>query len=68
MEINHYEFKYGEFGNTVGVHVNLKGFDILRLNNDGFSTIRLEPGSHTITLTKDISNRNKLCKQERRDQ
>ncbi len=33
MEINHYEFKYGEFGETTGVHVNLKGFDVLRYNN-----------------------------------
>ncbi len=33
MEINHYEFKYGQFGNTIGVHVNLRGFDILRFNN-----------------------------------
>jgi hypothetical protein len=37
-----------------------KEADILRLDNKGFSTIRLEPGSHTITLIKDISNRNKL--------
>ncbi len=33
MEINHYEFKYSEFGNTIGVHINLRGFDILRFNN-----------------------------------
>ena len=33
MEINHYEFKYGEFGNTIGVQINLRGFDILRFNN-----------------------------------
>ncbi len=33
MEINQYEFKYGEFGNTVGVNVNVRGFDILRYNN-----------------------------------
>ena len=33
MEINHYEFEYGEFGDTVGVTVNLRGFDILRFNN-----------------------------------
>ena len=33
MEINHYEFEYGEFGNTVGVTVNLRGYDILRYNN-----------------------------------
>lgn len=33
MEINHYEFQYGEFGNTTGVQVNLRGFDILRYNN-----------------------------------
>ena len=37
-----------------------KEADILRLNNEGFSTIRLEPGSHTISLIKDISKRNKL--------
>ncbi len=33
MEINHYEFKYGEFGDTTGVQINLRGFDVLRYNN-----------------------------------
>ena len=33
MEINHYEFEYGEFGETTGVSINLRGFDILRFNN-----------------------------------
>ncbi len=33
MEINHYEFKYGEFGETSGVQINIKGFDVLRFNN-----------------------------------
>jgi len=33
MEINHYEFEYGEYGQTTGVSINLKGFDILRFNN-----------------------------------
>jgi len=33
MEINHYEFKYGEFGETLGVQINIKGFDVLRFNN-----------------------------------
>jgi malate dehydrogenase (oxaloacetate-decarboxylating) len=33
MEISHYEFKYGEFANTIGVQVNLRGFDVLRFNN-----------------------------------
>jgi malate dehydrogenase (oxaloacetate-decarboxylating) len=33
MEINHYEFEYGEFGETTGVAINLRGFDILRYNN-----------------------------------
>ena len=33
MEINHYEFKFGEFGETLGVQINLRGFDILRYNN-----------------------------------
>ncbi len=33
MEINHYEFEYGEYGETTGVQVNLRGFDILRYNN-----------------------------------
>ncbi|SDT93587.1 NAD-dependent malic enzyme [Desulfobacula phenolica] len=33
MEINHYEFKYGEFGDTTGVQINLRGFDVLRFNN-----------------------------------
>lgn len=32
MEINHYEFKYGEFGETLGVQINLKGYDVLRFN------------------------------------
>ena len=33
MEINHYEFEFGEYGETTGVTVNLRGFDILRYNN-----------------------------------
>jgi malate dehydrogenase (oxaloacetate-decarboxylating) len=33
MEIKHYEFKYGEYGETLGVQINLRGFDILRFNN-----------------------------------
>ncbi|MBU8849437.1 MAG: NAD-dependent malic enzyme [Desulfobacterales bacterium] len=33
MEINHYEFKYGEFGETTGVQINLRGFDVLLFNN-----------------------------------
>ena len=33
MEINHYEFRFGEFGETLGVQINLRGFDILRYNN-----------------------------------
>jgi malate dehydrogenase (oxaloacetate-decarboxylating) len=33
MEINHYEFEYGEYGQTTGVTINLRGFDILRYNN-----------------------------------
>ncbi len=33
MEINHYEFEYGQYGETTGVTINLRGFDILRYNN-----------------------------------
>ncbi len=33
MEINHYEFEYGEHGQTTGISINLRGFDILRFNN-----------------------------------
>ncbi len=33
MEINHYEFEYGEYGQTTGVIINLRGFGILRYNN-----------------------------------
>ncbi|MCD4719971.1 MAG: NAD-dependent malic enzyme [Desulfobacula sp.] len=33
MEINHYEFVYGEFGETLGVQINLRGSDVLRFNN-----------------------------------
>ncbi|MDD9304507.1 MAG: NAD-dependent malic enzyme [Desulfobacter sp.] len=33
MEINHYEFQYGEYGETTGVTINLRGFDVLRFNN-----------------------------------
>lgn len=33
MEINHYEFEYGQFGETTGVTINLRGSDILRYNN-----------------------------------
>ncbi len=33
MEINQYEFEYGEYGETTGVKINLRGFDILRYSN-----------------------------------
>jgi len=33
MEINHYEFEFGEYGETTGVTINLRGFDTLRYNN-----------------------------------
>lgn len=33
MEINHYQFQYGEFGETTGVQINLRGFDVIRFNN-----------------------------------
>jgi malate dehydrogenase (oxaloacetate-decarboxylating) len=33
MEINHYAFEYGEYGETTGVTINLRGYDILRFNN-----------------------------------
>ncbi|MCF6249313.1 MAG: oxaloacetate-decarboxylating malate dehydrogenase [Desulfobacula sp.] len=33
MEINHYEFKFGEYGETLGVQINLRGFDVLRYSN-----------------------------------
>ena len=33
MEINQYEFEYGQYGETTGVTINLRGFDILRFNN-----------------------------------
>ncbi|MFH2057476.1 MAG: NAD-dependent malic enzyme [Pseudomonadota bacterium] len=33
MEINHYEFEYGQYGETTGVTINLRGSDILRYNN-----------------------------------
>ncbi len=32
MEINHYQFQYGKFGQTTGITINLRGFDILRYN------------------------------------
>ena len=33
MEINHYEFKYGEYGETTGIQINLRGFDVLHFHN-----------------------------------
>lgn len=33
MEINQYDFEYGEYGDTIGISINLRGFDILRFNN-----------------------------------
>ncbi len=33
MEIRHYDFKYGEFGETLGIQINIRGFDVLRYNN-----------------------------------
>ncbi len=33
MEINQYEFNFGEYGETLGVRINLRGADVLRYNN-----------------------------------
>ena len=33
MEINSYDFEFGDYGETTGVTINLRGFDILRFNN-----------------------------------
>jgi len=33
MEIKHYEFVYGEYGETTGIRINLNGFDVLRFPN-----------------------------------
>lgn len=33
MENSNYAFEYGQYGDTIGVSLNLKGFDILRYNN-----------------------------------
>ena len=33
MEISHYEFEYGKYGETTGITINLRGYDILRFNN-----------------------------------
>lgn len=33
MEINQYEIEYGEYGDTIGVSINVRGFDILRFSN-----------------------------------
>ena len=32
MEINHYTFNYGPFGETLGVQINIRGYDVLRFN------------------------------------
>ena len=32
MQIRHYEFEYGPYGDTVGVTINLRGFHVLRYN------------------------------------
>lgn len=42
------------------IKLNNSDTTTLRLNDQGFSTIRLKPGSHSLTLTKDLKGRNKL--------
>ena len=32
MEIRHYEFEYGQYGDTIGVTINLRGYHVLRYN------------------------------------
>lgn len=32
MEINHYTFNYGQHGETLGVRINIRGYDVLRFN------------------------------------
>ncbi len=51
MEINHYEFKYGKYGETLGVQVNLRGFDILRFNNISKGTAFTIEERHKLKLS-----------------
>ncbi len=51
MEISHYEFEYGKYGETTGITINLRGYDILRFNNISKGT----------AFTLDERRRLKLC-------
>ncbi len=64
MEINHYEFKYGEFGETLGVQINLRGFDILRYNNISKGTAFTIDERHHLKLSGFLPPRVKTLEQQ----
>ncbi len=50
MECNHYKFEYGQFGETTGVTINLRGADILRFNNISKGTAFTEEERQALDL------------------
>ncbi len=51
MEINHYEFEYGEYGQTTGIKINIRGYDILRYNDISKGTAFTEAERKKLKLT-----------------
>ncbi|MCP3943844.1 MAG: NAD-dependent malic enzyme [Desulfobacteraceae bacterium] len=51
MEINHYEFEHGKYGETTGVTINLRGFDILRYSNISKGTAFTIEQRHKLKLS-----------------
>ena len=64
MEINHYEFEYGEYGQTLGVRINLKGFDILRFNNISKGTAFTMKERHKLKLSGFLPPRVKTLEEQ----
>ncbi|NOX35014.1 MAG: NAD-dependent malic enzyme [Deltaproteobacteria bacterium] len=64
MEINHYEFEYGEYGETIGIQINLRGFDVLRFNNISKGTAFTIDERHKLKLSGFLPPRVKTLEEQ----
>ncbi len=64
MEIQHYEIEYGEFGDTTGIHINLRGYDILRFNNISKGTAFTLPERRKLKLSGFLPPRVKTLEEQ----
>ncbi len=67
MEIQHYEIEYGQFGETTGIHINLRGYDILRFNNISKGTAFTIPERKRLKLSGFLPPRVKTLEEQVRN-